>query len=241
MKKVCTVSGASLVFLLFCSSVGYILRDIVTDGVFALIFGALLLILSGILALFAAERIPLLVICVFLNSVAMGVLIRAWYIIRELENSFFTMALVSLAAAVYLFLFFAILRIPVFKKSRKATVIYAVIYALISGVSYIALMLNTETSFISTFGYYMIIELGFIFAMLLSPGSRASLFRNLVLSTYSVVFVALGVLAGVIIALLCGEGGDCDCDCDCFGAECCDCLSGCDIEPGRKGSRKNKS
>ena len=225
MKRITLVSLASFGFLALCSLVEYIARGIIKDQVEALLIGLGVLILSGAAVLFAGERIWMNSICFTLSSIAMGLLLRAWYINRGFENSLPTMLLVSLCAVLYLWLFYAVSRIPVFRESRGAYIAFSVIFALLSGGAYLVVMLTTETTFVSTFGYFMIIELAFIFAMSLEVHSGRELFHNLTLSTFSVFLVALGVLIAVILALVCGEGGDCDCDCDCECFECaCDSL-----------------
>ena len=84
-------------------------------------------------------------------------------------------------------------------------------------------MLNTKTTYVSTFGYYMLIEMAFIYAMCLEASTWQELVRNLTLSTYSVFGVA--VVVGVFVLIAAG-GGDADCDCECGDAcECCDCFS----------------
>lgn len=241
MKKITIVSTASFGFLILCSAVERIIRGFLTDQVLALILGVLILVISGILVILAKENMILNGICFGLSAVAMGVLIRAWYINRGFENSFGIMTAVSLSAVLYLWIFFALSRIPIFRRSRVAYIILAVSYAVLSGVGYLFVMLNTRTTFVSTFGYYMIIELAFIFAMSLEVENKRQLFRNLTLSTYSVFAVAVGVAVAVVLALLMGDGGDCDCD---LGCECCECLDGCgnyDVgESGAKRARKNR-
>lgn len=238
MKKITAVSVASFLFLILCSAFEYILRDTITDQLLALILGIAILIVSGILAIFAGDAVWLNAICFSLSAVSMGILLRAWYINRGFDNSFGIMLLVSLAAVAYLWIFFALSRIPIFRESRNAYVAFATIYAIVSGVAYLIVMLNTKTTFVSTFGYYMIIELAFIFAMSLEVENPRQLFRNLTLSTYSVFIVAIGVAVAMLIALVCGDGADCDCDCDCVDAcECADC--GCDVS-GNTPKKKKK-
>jgi len=238
MKKITVVSLASLLFLLLCSGVARFTRGLLTEQLTALIIGVLILAVSGILALIAKERIWLNAVCFGLSSVAMGVLIRAWYLNRGFDNSVLTMAIVSLLAVAYLWLFFALSRIPLFRRSRRAYVIFALVYAALSGMGYLAVMLSTKTTYVSTFGYYMIIELAFIFAMSLEVEGGRQLLRNLTLSTYSVFAVALGVAAAVLFALVCGDGADCDCDGGC--CECAECCDGCDCDVGSGKNKKKK-
>ena len=243
MKKITIVSLASFLFLLLCSIVAYATKHMLVNQVTTLILGLVILALSGVIVIFAKEIVWLNSLCFLISSVAMGVLIRAWYINRGFDNSLITMALVSLSAVLYLWVFFALSGIPLFRRSRKAYIIFAVIFAVLSGIGYLIVMLNTKTTYVSTFGYYMILELAFIFAMSLEVESKRQLLRNLTLSTYSVFAVAIGVAVAVVLALACGDGGG-DCDCDC-GGECCECADACggcdcDLGSGNSGGKKKK-
>ena len=224
MKKITIVSLASFVFLLLCSTVAVLLKGLLTDALTALIIGAAILVVSGVVAFAVRESTRINILCIALSSVAMGVLIRAWYINRGFENSFTVMTVISLGAVLYLWIFFALSKIPFIHKSKTAYTVLCVLYAVLSGVFYFVVMVNTETTFVSTCGYYMIIELAFIFAMSLEVNNRKELIRNLALSTYSVFIVA--IIAGVVIVAALA-GGDCDCDCGadgCCEPECCDCI-----------------
>lgn len=244
MKKTSIVSFASFVFLLLCSSVAVLMENVFESAVSALSTGVVILILSGIIAFIIRERIIINMICFLLSSVAIGILIRAWYINRGFENSFGAVCMVSLATVLYLWIFFALSKIPFIHKSKAAYAVLCVLYAVLSVVFYIVVMLNTETTFVSTFGFYMIIELAFIFAMSLEVNTKEELVRNLTLSTYSVFIVAI-IAAVVIVAA--AAGGDCDCDCGAEGCcddgcvDCCDCGScGGSGETSLKKSKKKK-
>ena len=50
---------------------------------------------------------------------------------------------------------------------------------------------NTKTTYVSTFGYYVIIEIAFIFAMCKNQNKMQKLFKDIVLSTYSIFVVAI--------------------------------------------------
>ena len=243
MKKITIVSLASFLFLLLCSIVACATKHMLVNQVTTLILGLVILALSGVIVIFAKEIVWLNSLCFLISSVAMGVLIRAWYINRGFDNSLITMALVSLSAVLYLWVFFALSGIPLFRRSRKAYIIFTVTFAALSGIGYLIVMLNTKTTYVSTFGYYMILELAFIFAMSLEVESKRQLLRNLTLSTYSVFAVAIGVAVAVVLALACGDGGG-DCDCDC-GGECCECADACggcdcDLGSGNSGGKKKK-
>jgi len=223
MKKITIVSLASLLFLLLCSAVARLTRGLLADGTHALIVGAVILAVSGVLAWIFGQRLWGNILCFFISALAMGVLIRAWYLLRGLDNTFPVMMLVSAAAVTYLWVFFALSRLPFIRGSGSAYALLCVLYLVASVGAYLAVMLSTKTTYVSTFGYYMAIELAFIFAMSMEVSSVEGLVRNLTLSTYSVLIVAL--IAGVI-ALAVAGGGDCDCDCDCGNCDGGDC--GCD-------------
>ena len=239
MKKITIVSLASLVFLLLCSLVEQIISPFMSNQILALVLGISALIASGILALCVRESRAVNIICFLLSSAAMGFLIRAWYINRGFNNSFSIMFLVSLAAVAYLWCFFALSKIPFIHKSKAAYAVLCVAYAVLSLVLYLVVMLNTKTTYVSMFGYYMIIELAFIFAMSLEVNNTDELIRNLTLSTYSVLIVA--IIAAVVI-LIAAAGGD-GCDCDCAPDGCCECFDGCgdcNLGGDQKGAKKEK-
>jgi hypothetical protein len=239
MKKITIVSLASLVFLLLCSLVEQIISPFMSNQILALVLGIGVLIASGILALCVRESRVVNIICFLLSSAAMGFLIRAWYVNRGFNNSFSLMALISLAAVLYLWCFFALSKIPFIHKSKAAYAILCIAYAILSLVLYLIVMLNTKTTYVSTFGYYMIIELAFIFAMSLEVNNTDELIRNLTLSTYSVLIVA--IIAAVVI-LIAAAGGD-GCDCDCAPDGCCECFDGCgdcNLGGDSKGAKKEK-
>lgn len=223
MKKITVVSLASFGFLMLCSTVAIMLRGVLVDPVLALALGIVSLVFSGVVALFGRERVWLNIFCFAVNSAAMGFLIRAWYINRGFDNSLWLMCRISLAAVLYLWIFFALSRLPFVRHSKGASIALGVIYAVISAVLYFAVMINTDTTYVSTFGYYMILELAFIFAMTLEVGDWRELLRNLTLSTYSAFVVAIIAAVFIVIALMGGDGCDCDCggcDCDCGGCDC---------------------
>lgn len=234
MKKISLVSAASFLFLGVSSFVAVMLREVLTHQLLALVLGALILVFSGVLAIFGKDRVALNATCFFISSVAMGVLIRAWYINRGFDNSIGLMLLISLLAVAYLWVFFALSRLPFIHGSRGAYVAFCIIYAVLSGVGYFIVMINTDTTYVSTFGYYMMIELAFIFAMSLKVNNGRELLRNLTLSTYSVFAVAVIVAVFVIIAAL-SDGG-----CDCDGCDCCDGIDCADFSDGNEKKNKKK-
>ncbi len=223
MKKITLVSVFSFVFLLACSLVARFTEALFSSYIPPLIIGASLLLVSGIIALIIRENNAVNIFCFSLSAISCGFLIRAWYILRNLQNSIGIMVIISLVCVLYLWIIFAIIRIPVIRKKPKLSGILIAFCMLLSIIVYIILIIRTRTTFLSTLGYYMFIEFSFIFAMSLEAGSKEELIRNLTLSSYSVLAVAIIV---VIFALMAASGdGDCDCDCGDGGCDICD---GCD-------------
>ena len=242
MKKITLVSLASCFFLFIASGIAIITRSLFSAALPTFLIGLGVLIASGVASLFTKESIKLNILCFAFSAVAMGILIRAWYLVRGLDNSIATMCLVSLAAVLYLWVFFALSRIPLFRSSHLAYIIFVIFFLIISAVAYLVIMLNTKTSFVSTFGFYMIIELGFIFAMSLEVDSPAELIMNITHSTYSIFIVAIVVGIFVLIAVAGGDGCDCDCDCgscdgDC-GCDACDCGGSSDTAAAKTKKKK---
>ena len=182
MKKVGIVSLASFLILGISSVTAYFLRYAPKEAlrVYPSV-GIALLVLSAILALLARKSIPANSVCCAINAVALGFLIRAWYLLRGFDNPLWMMLLVSLAAVAYLWVFFVIAHVPVFKHHAKT---YVILFVLISLVGYVTVVFTTKTTFVSTFGYYMLLELAFIFAMCKSTAEPAELLRAITISTY---------------------------------------------------------
>ena len=229
MKKITIVSAVSFLFLLVSSIVARITLNVFDNVKTPLMLGVFILALSGLMALIVRESTAVNITCATLSAIAMGFVVRAWYILRGLENSIIIMALISLGAVVYLWIYFAIIRIPVIKESQGVTVAITALYVVLSIVIYLLLVFGTETNFVSTIGFYAFIELSFIFAMSLEVNDNKELIRNLTISTYSVFIVAIVVAVFALAA----SGGDCDCDCG-----GCDC-DGCGGET-KKSKRKTK-
>ena len=72
------------------------------------------------------------------------------------------------------------------------------------------IVIFTKTTYVSTFGYYMLIEMAFIYALCSDSENIQDLVRRITLATYSVFAVA--VLIAVF--MLSESGGDIDMDFD---------------------------
>ena len=199
MKKITLVSLFSLLFLSVSSTVAYMLKYIpITNKWVALGIGVGVLAISGIVCWIKDRNKVINGICFVVNAFALGFCIRAWYIFREFDNSLGTMLLVSLACLAYLLVFYFILYIPFIENYYE---LYLLIFLILTVIVYLVVIFTTKTTFVSTFGYYVIIEIAFIFAMSKPARTFFDLFRNVLISTYSVFVVAL------IIAVIM-SGGD---------------------------------
>ena len=212
MKKTVLVTIVSFLFLMLSSLVAWALRFADLKNCWlAWGIAAILLTISIVVALVVRTRPKFSVINLVLNAVAMGFFIRAWYMFRGFDNSFLTMFFVCLACMAYLWVFYAICYIPFVERHFFA---FFIGYFIVTGIAYIFVIAFTQTTFVSTFGYYMIIEMGFLIALCFEAQTFSRFLRLLALSTFSIIIVT------IIIAVLfvTGEAPDADFDVDFSGA-----------------------
>lgn len=187
---------------MICSIVAYCLRFTdFNNKVYLLVTGVGILVVSGILFAITHKIFVFRIICFIFNAVALGFCIRCWYVFRGFDNPLWLMLLVSLACLVYLLVFYALLYIPTIEKHFK---IYIWIMLAITVIIYFILVCAVKTTFLSTFGYYLIIEFAFIFAMCADADAISELLFNITVSTYSVFIVAI-IIA---ICMFAGDGFD---------------------------------
>ena len=187
---------------MICSIVAYCLRFTdFNNKVYLLVTGVGILVVSGILFAITHKIFVFRIICFIFNAVALGFCIRCWYVFRGFDNPLWLMLLVSLACLVYLLVFYALLYIPTIEKHFK---IYIWIMLAITVIIYFILVCAAKTTFLSTFGYYLIIEFAFIFAMCADADAISELLFNITVSTYSVFIVAI-IIA---ICMFAGDGFD---------------------------------
>lgn len=137
-----------------------------------------------------------------LNSVAMGLAIRAWYIYRGLTNSLPTLILVALAASSVILFFYIISFIPFV--DRHYSVFFWILSALLLA-AFIVCIIAFRTPYLSTFGYYMIIVWCLSMSMCCGDGNE-NFYNNVLLSSFSVWIVALLIL----LFMLDSDGADLD-------------------------------
>ena len=194
MKKLIKISILSFLFLFLTSCFEHVLRNVSFAKTWSpLLIGFIILALSGGVALFIKKSLFIDVLCFLSNSVALGFCMRTWYLFREFDNSLLVMSCMSLLCVLYLWIFYLLSYIPIIRRHFK---LYFWLYLIISLIIYIILILFTKTTYISTLGYFSIIEISFIFAICMNSDDNKDLFRKMVISTYSVLIV------GIIIALI---------------------------------------
>lgn len=208
MKKIVIVSLLALAFLIVTSTVAYLLRFTEFNATVLLIAGAVVLVVSAFVAFTVKENIVGNGLCYIVNAIALGCCIRAWYLFRGFDNPLWVMYLVSLASVVELWLFYLLAKIPLFNRHGR---LYFWLYLLVSLVAYILVVIFTKTTFVSTFGYYMIVEAAFIFAFCSDDEGFSDLFRSMTIASFSVLIVAV-IVAFMMITE--GDGFDLD-----FGGE----------------------
>ena len=136
-------------------------------------------------------KYPTLLVPMFISWIIYASLVIYFYYYFNWES------VQSLSAG--LWIFFLIGLIPPIARHVK---LYFWIFFGASFAAYILVIIFTETSFVSTFGYYMLVVAAFIYAMCAEVADLKGLMRSLTLSTYSVFAVA--VIAAVVV--LTGEG-----------------------------------
>ena len=106
MKKITFISLISFLFLSLCSLFEILFREIPFENAWTpLLIGVGLLIVSGIISVRVKKNVIGNVLCFLLNSIALGLCIRCWYIFRNFNNEWWVMLLVSLACVIYLLIF----------------------------------------------------------------------------------------------------------------------------------------
>ena len=200
MKKIGIVSLISFIFLSICSITEYLLRNITfSDYFLPLLIGFGMLIITGIVSVIVKKDLYFNIVCFIFNAIAFGFCLRSWYMYRLFDNDLWIQILISLSCVIYLLVFYFLLYIPFFDKNFK---FYIWSFLIITLISYIMIIIFSKTTFMSTFGYFVIIEIAFIFAMCKKEEDFTDLFRNITLSSFSVLIVAVIIL---LIMLECDE------------------------------------
>lgn len=205
MFRILRTVVASFLFLAVTSIVGYVAYFFnITD--FWIMFGiASGVLVAGILIGFI-KRTSAKIVSFFVNAVSMGFFLQSWYINRGFQNSIWLMLGVAALAVAYMIVFALPLLIPAVNRHYG---IYITVFVLLSLGGYVALVVLTTTTWVSTLGYFGLLQLSFIVGSSFDCSDFDDEIRALWLSSYSIV-----VCAAIILAIVMG-GDSCDASCDC--------------------------
>lgn len=156
-----------------------------------LIIAFAILIINTVLSIIFRETIKKkLYFFSALNSIALSFSIRAWYIFRGINNSFWGLLFVILACLAVMFLFYAISFIPFVDKH------YSVFFWILSAVLlilYIVSLLLLHNTYISTFGYFLIFIWALVICMCGDSYGRG-FYTHVLIASFSIWFVAIIIL-----------------------------------------------
>lgn len=195
MKRCLQTLAVSLAFLIVTSIVGYVGRFIPLE--FWWIFGVATIVLAVglIFTIVLRKNRTYKLVSLFINAVAMGFYLRSWYINRGFDNPLWLMLCVSLLAAVYLFVFILPLYIDAINRHYGW---YLLIFTILSIAGYICLVVFTKTTWVSTLGYYGLLELGFIMTMSMDGKNKFKLYTSWQVASYTVIVCAVIILIIVL-------------------------------------------
>lgn len=211
MKRIFRTVAASFLFLAVVSLTGYLARFCIEK--FWTAFG----VGCGVLALGVAvgliKNVYAKCVSFLVNAVSMGFFLRAWYLNRNFDNSLWLMLGVAALAVGYMLVFALPLLIPALNKHYK---IYLAVFVVLSLGAYMALLCLTKTTWVSTLGFFGILQMSFILGSSFRCDDRDDEIVALWISSYSIVVCA----AIILVVALGGDGCDgCDCGCDGTGGD----------------------
>lgn len=198
VKRVLITFGVSAAFLAVVSVVGFLAKYIPLDFWDTIAVASAVFVAGAVLAVILRKKKFISVVSLVVNAISMGFYLRAWYINRGFDNPLWLILLVTLLASLYMLVYVLPLFIPLL---RKYCVWYSIIFVVLSIAGYVCLIVFTKTTWVSTLGYFGILQLGFSFALLYNSEEQSCTLRSLQIASYSVAICALIIL---IIAL----GGD---------------------------------
>ncbi len=191
MKKLLIVASSSFIFLFFTSLISMFLNifEFKNYGI-SFIIGCGIIILSIVfLILYLNLKVQVILYLIyFINIIAMGFLIKTWHMYKGYNLDLSVFLLISLACIGYLLIFYLLSFIPLFNKHFK---IFVAVYLILSIIGYVILIDLTKTDYLSTYGYYMIIEIGFIFALSIYSNNIKDLIKSICVSTFMIIIVAI--------------------------------------------------
>lgn len=195
------------------------------------VFGIIFMIASVVFSLLRGRLPRSSWISLLLNSVACGLLIGAYLVGENFKAPLAEVVGSALAPAAFFLVLMAALTVPKLNEKRWYVILCYILWAVAlfgGGAATRSLMPSDDTrsSYMLLF-LFSVAEAGLALGALLSADSFWGLLYGMVTPST----VCLGLIAVIVlVALACGDGGDCDC------GGCCD---GCDCSPGY-GSGKTK-
>ena len=191
MSKIKSALLFSFAFFTLASIVAYLLGFISFPSPWIpLVIGLGIMILAGAYEFISEHSLIINIVCSVANSLALGFCVRAWYVYRDFNNGIVTMLLLALSCVAYMLLFCLPLFIPFLERHIKS---YFWIFVILSLAVYIGLLFTTKTTYLSTFGYYSIVNVLFIIAMCRDSRNIRSFVRKMTLSTSGVALVAVTI------------------------------------------------
>ena len=200
MRKTAFVSMLSFVFLALSSICTWLLSSFSPPTPWIpLGIGFVILIISGAICLkFDLYTVTPYIVFV-LNLFALSLCMKAWYDFRGCQVSLRNMLLVSLIVNAVLWIYYLLLFVPFFRKHFKS---FTGLYILSVLIVLVFVLIPIQIPMISTVAFYLITEIGFLFALCIRNIRFKELFESAAVSTFSILIVA------IMIALLMLEADD---------------------------------
>lgn len=221
MSKIKVVSICSVLFFLVSSLTHLLLINTSLTPKNLIIITGVILVISVLFALICRNNTPVHIFCLFLNGVALGFAIHAWLIHKDYDLSFVQLLGISGLCLAFLWGVYLITKIPIIEQNPFVTKLVVIILVILSVIAYIFLILFVKTTWLSTFGYEMIVQLALMLAVYTHSDDLPQLIKRMLLCSYSVIIVAI-IIAIIVL------GGDFDFDVDL------------DLDGFRKGKKSKK-
>lgn len=239
-KKMWQAFAVMCAFSVFAALIAYAARSVFPAYMqdkgkwgFPFGFGVLFMIGSIVFSLLREKLPDQSWIALLLNAFACGLFIGAYLVGKGLGPLLRELLAVALSPALFFLVLMAALSVPRLKEKRWYIALCCLLWtAALFAVgaivwSTVPIGGNRRAPYLVLFLFSLMI-MGLAIGALLSAESFSGLLYGMVTPcTVCIGFVAVIVL----LALVCGDSGDCGCDC---GGECCDC------SPGYEGKKKIK-
>ncbi len=201
MKRKFTMMFISALFLTATSVVARVL-SFVPLGFWANFgIGSGLLVVGLLLLVFCGKHNAVKCVVTVINALSMGCYLRSWYINRGFDNSLWLMLFVVALATIYYLVAILPMAIPAVEAKKG---LYLTLFVIASVVLFVLLVIFTKTTWVSTLGYFGLIQLGFVICLALDE--KQKIYNAMVASTYTVAICAVIILIVVLSASSDGGG-----------------------------------